>query len=294
MEKLNVCPLCGSSKIDFFLASKDYFLTMEEFSIDNCLSCEAKFTNPRPKGTEILKYYNSKEYISHSEAPKTLIDRIYYIIRKYAIASKVRLVKKYVQSGNVIDIGCGTGQFLNELKIQDFNVTGIEPNETARGIAIKNFGLTVYNEEMIDEMNEGSFQIISLWHALEHVEDLDRRIIQLRKLLSPDGVVIVAVPNPDSWDAKHYNNFWAAFDLPRHLYHFNFAAIQNVFSKFGFKIIERRPLYFDAFYICLLSEKYKNGKLTMIKAFLKGLISNFSALFNKNNYSSVIYVLGKK
>lgn len=291
MEKLDNCPVCNSSRIAYFLSSQDYFLTQESFSIDKCLDCETKFTNPRPTEINIPQYYESDDYISHSDSPKGLIDKLYYFIRKYSISSKVRLVKKYVKSGKALDVGCGTGQFLNELKNKGFEVTGIEPNNSARKIASDSFGLTVYNEEKINELKKNSFQVISLWHVLEHVKDLNQRIQQLKKLLAPNGVVIVAVPNPDSWDAKHYGKFWAAYDLPRHLYHFNSSSIQNLFKKAGFILIEKRPLYFDSFYISLLSEKYKAGKSNFVKAMFFGLISNFYAMMSEKNYSSVIYIL---
>lgn len=294
MEKLYKCPVCNNPKIDSFLLSKDYFLTKEEFAIDVCLSCKLKFTNPRPIDAELSKYYESTEYISHSESPKTLIDKLYYIIRGYAISSKVRLVKKYFHTGNILDIGCGTGQFLNELKKNGFEVTGVEPNSVARKIATDTFGLSVYDEDKINELTEGSFQLISLWHVLEHVKGLNERVSQLKKLLAPGGVIIVAVPNPNSWDAKHYKEFWAAYDLPRHLYHFNSSSIQNLFEKVGFTIIGKRPLIFDAFYISMLSEKYKSGNSNLVKSFFNGIRSNFSAIRRDKNYSSVIYILKNK
>lgn len=294
MEKLYTCPVCKSSKIESFLSSKDFFLTQEIFSIAKCQNCELKFTNPRPLEERIPKYYESTDYISHSDMPKSLLDRLYYLIRDYAVSSKVSLVKKYARTGNVLDVGCGTGQFLNELNKKDFQVTGVEPNPSARKIAQDKFGLTVFEEKKINDLPAESFQIISLWHVLEHVSDLHSRLLQLKKLLSQDGAIIVAVPNPDSWDANHYKQYWAAYDLPRHLYHFNSSAIQKLFGEKGFRLVDKKPMYFDSFYISMLSEKYKSGKSNFINAFFDGLKSNISAMTKKMNYSSVIYVFKKE
>jgi len=291
MTTLSICPICNKSELSSFLTTKDYFLSNEDFDIVKCDSCEFKFTNPRLMEAEIGRYYESTEYISHSNQKTGLVSQIYQFVRKYTINRKVGLIKKYFKEGFILDIGCGTGDFLNGLKFNNFETIGIEPNVNARKQAIENYNLKVLEEKEINTLDENKFQVITLWHVLEHVYHLDERINQIKRLLSRDGILIVALPNSESWDAKHYKRYWAAYDCPRHLYHFDQNSVKNLFQKFGFELVRSKAMIFDAFYISMLSEKYKTGKSNMIKAFINGFRSNLSAMMNQNNYSSIIYIL---
>jgi ubiquinone/menaquinone biosynthesis C-methylase UbiE len=277
-----------------FLQTKDYFLTNEDFSIVKCKACGFRYTNPRPTEETIGGYYNSDEYISHSNAKRGFINSVYQIVRNYSINKKVNLVKKYQKQGKVLDIGCGTGEFLNALAKSGFNAVGIEPNESARNQAIKNYSLDIKEESEILNFQSSSFDIITMWHVLEHVYHLEDRVEQIQNLMKPEGVLIVAVPNPDSLDAKKYKKYWAAYDVPRHLYHFGQADIVNLFEKFSFEVIKTVPMKFDSYYVSLLSEKYKNGSSRIIQAFINGFRSNIYARTNQNNYSSLIYILKTK
>lgn len=291
MNKISQCPICNGKVFIEFLETEDYFLTKNKFSIVQCEDCGFKLTNPKPKQEDLPQYYDSTEYISHSNADKGLVNKIYQIVRKFALKSKVKLIDRYIDSGQVLDIGCGTGEFLNAMQQSKYEVTGIEPNEDARKQARRNYGLKVIDENQIKELRKTHFNVITLWHVLEHVYNLEERISQLQELIATEGILIVAVPNPSSFDAKHYGKFWAAYDCPRHLYHFNQITIRKLFGKYGFEVIKQKPMYFDAFYVSMLSEKYKQSKLQFLKGLTFGLISNFSAIFNQGNYSSIIYVL---
>ncbi len=291
MNKISQCPVCSNSESSEFLKTQDYFLTNQNFKIDQCVSCGFKFTNPIPGIEEIPKYYQSTEYISHSNADKGIVNKIYQTVRSYTLKSKFQLIRKYVKEGQVLDIGCGTGEFLNIMQQGNFVATGIEPNQDARKHAKRKYGLAVYDEADILSLQKKSHNVITLWHVLEHVYNLKERILQIKELLTDDGILVVAVPNPSSWDAKHYGKFWAAYDCPRHLYHFDQLAIKNIFNNYGFEIVNQKPMYFDSFYVSVLSEKYKKSRFQFFKGMINGFISNIVAIFNRGNYSSIIYVL---
>jgi 2-polyprenyl-3-methyl-5-hydroxy-6-metoxy-1,4-benzoquinol methylase len=285
------CPVCSNNNYDLFLESIDFFLTKESFSIVKCDRCGFKITHPRPKQEEISIYYNSSEYISHTNSQKGFLNRLYYLVRNFTLYSKVRLIKKYKKSGDILDIGCGTGEFLKKISEKGFIVTGVEPGNNAREYAQNQNEIFVIDEKSMDEkLTPSSYDVITMWHVMEHVYNLNSRISQISKLLSEKGLLIIAVPNSDSWDARYYQKFWAAYDLPRHLYHFNQKDIKLLFQKEGYTLVRIKPMIFDSFYISLLSEKYKNSKSNFLKAFLLGFVSNVWAAMNSNNYSSLIYI----
>lgn len=288
------CPLCKGKNLNFFISSEDYFLTHEVFNIDSCSDCGFKFTNPRPDLKDLPKYYETTAYISHSNTHKGLINKIYHLIRLYAIHSKIRLIKKFIQQGSILDIGSGSGEFLKEIQKKHFLGTGIEPNPSARDFSIEHYQLNIIDEPEIKNLLQSKFNVITMWHVLEHVYDLDERIKQIQNLLNENGILVVAVPNTKSWDAKHYGKYWAAYDLPRHLYHFEQATLIKLFQKYGFKLVKTKPMIFDSFYISILSEKYKASKLNFILGVIIGLISNLRAMMAGKNYSSLIYVFKYK
>ena len=294
MEILKSCPLCESPTLQPFISSSDHFLTGEEFKIVECSACSLLFTNPRPTVDSMPGYYQSEEYISHSNTNKGLINRLYKVVRNYSLDKKVTLVKRYQGRGGVLDIGCGTGHFLHRLAKHGYQVHGIEPDPSARSFAIEQFNLDVYPDlkSLTDTVNE--FRTITLWHVLEHVDHLDTYMLNINKLLHPAGTLIIALPNPESYDAKYYRDFWAAYDLPRHLYHFTRKSMEKLSRKYGLDLVQILPMKFDAYYISMLSEKYKGGKNHYPKAFTIGLKSNILAMKHDNNYSSLVYVLKPK
>jgi len=292
MEVLQNCPVCGSEIFDPFISGKDFFLTGESFQIVKCRNCGFRFTNPRPEAGELGKYYESSEYISHSDNRQGLFAAAYQQVRKYTLGQKYALIKKFHSNGEILDIGCATGQFLNFLSKHGWKTTGIEPDEKTRERAISEFGLQVFPEEQLYVLRKSSFDVITMWHVLEHVSGLNDRLDQIRNLLKPDGTFIVAVPNSNSYDAKKYGIYWAGYDLPRHLYHFTKEDIKTLMEKYGFEIVKMYPMRFDAFYVSLLSEKYKTGKMRWLPALWNGFWSNVKAS-QKIGHSSLIYVIKK-
>jgi 2-polyprenyl-3-methyl-5-hydroxy-6-metoxy-1,4-benzoquinol methylase len=290
MEIINCCPVCENNNLTTFLKGKDHFLTGEEFTIIECIDCGFRFTTPRPDEKEISRYYDSPDYIAHDARKRDLIQSIYKTIRKFTVRNKYTIVKKHSNGKALMDIGCGTGEFLNYCQKNNFDTTGIEPNEKAKKFATESFGLTVFDESILHGFSPSTFDVVTLWHVLEHVHKLPERIQQINRLLKPDGTLIIAVPNSDSWDAAKYKEFWAAYDLPRHLYHFTQDSMKKLANKNNFTVDTIIPLKFDAFYISLLSEKYSTGKQNYFNAFIKGIRSNIYGANNENNYSSLIYI----
>lgn len=294
MEELKECPVCAGKVFEPFIICKDFTVSGEKYSIVKCTSCGFLFTNPRPGAMEIGKYYESEEYISHSNSKEGFLNKIYQFVRKKAIADKIKLIQgenKGLEK-KILDIGCGTGEFLQACKENGWKSRGVEPNEKARTFAQITYGLNILDETQLKALQD-TFSIITMWHVLEHVHELQERVMQLNKLLKTGGTAIIAVPNPTSADALNYKEFWAAYDVPRHLYHFSPSSIKNLFSRHGFSHVKSLPMKYDSFYVSMLSEKYRHGTNNLTGAFFNGLKSNLKAGANPEKYSSVIYIFKK-
>lgn len=274
-----------------YVTCVDYTVSNKKFDLMYNSNFSMLETTPKPPVEELGYYYESSDYISHTDAKKTIIDKIYQVVKKYTLNKKLQLINSFqTESKNILDVGCGTGDFLEICNSNNWNVVGVEPNESARKLSIKKLNASSKIYKDIFELKHEQFDVITLWHVLEHVPDLDAYILQLKKLLKPNGVLIVAVPNYKSYDALYYKQFWAAFDVPRHLWHFSQKSIQLLFSKEKLEVVKTLPMKFDSFYVSLLSEKYKTGKSNFLKAFYIGFKSNLKAMRSKE-YSSLIYVL---
>ena len=290
------CPVCRSANISPALSAKDYTVSSQIFSIEKCNDCTGMFTQDVPPQEVIGTYYQSENYVSHSNTQKGLINRLYHSIRKITLTVKRNLIKKEtgITTGKILDAGCGTGAFLNEMKNSGWAITGLEPDETARKNALELFNINPLPSNKIFDFPPESFDAITMWHVLEHVHQLQEYIAQLKKLLTKNGRLFIAVPNYTSYDAQHYNQYWAAYDVPRHLYHFSPQSIKILMAAHGLQVIKMKPMWFDSFYVSMLSEQYKNSKGNVVGAFITGLVSNLKALGNKEKCSSLIYIINKK
>ena len=290
------CPICKSKDINFIIKAIDHTVSHEEFEIWQCNVCTLRFTQAIPGKEEIAAYYKSEEYISHSDSEKGLINSLYHKVRKRTLVSKKKLIEKYtgLSDGKILDVGCGTGAFLHTMHTAGWQITGLEPDETARLKAQQLYNLHVQEAGALFELRSETFDAITLWHVLEHVHDLHEYVDQLKKLLKPNGRLFIAVPNYTCYDQNVYKGNWAAYDVPRHLYHFSPSAMRSLLRNHGLKLKSIKPMLFDSFYVSMLSEKYKTGKNNLVKACFVGCVSNFKALMNKERCSSVIYVTGKQ
>ena len=253
------------------------------------------FTQNVAEQHAIGRYYASENYISHSDTQAGLVNKLYHFIRKKTLHSKKNLIESVTEktTGNILDIGCGTGAFLNTMKTGGWAITGLEPDETARAKATKLYGIEPQPSNSIFSLQHNSFDAITMWHVLEHVHQLHEYVAQLKNLLTDQGKIFIAVPNYTSYDAQYYGSYWAAYDVPRHLYHFSPTSMKTLVEHHGLRIKKIKPMWFDSFYVSMLSEKYKNGKGNLIIAFIIGLFSNFKALFNRAKCSSLIYIIEK-
>lgn len=268
------------------LETKDFLLTGEKFDLYHDAAWDMLITTPVPEQLE--KYYQSDAYKPHQHRSKSILDRVYNYIRKRGYQYKLKLIKSYhPKAKSVLDYGTATGEFLQFMQQETFIVSGVEPNKTAREQANELLNNKV--SVSIDTLT-GSFDVITLWHVLEHLPDLDSVIDKLKKHLRPGGIILLAVPNFKSYDAQYYKMHWAAYDVPRHLWHFSPLSIQKLFSKHQLEVKAQKPLFFDSFYVSLLSEQYKTGKKRLFSALYRGFLSNIKAS-KTGQYSSMIYVI---
>lgn len=272
-----------------YLKTKDFSVSQEEFELHYNQDLEMLVTSPEP--TSLKKYYDSDVYISHTDSKKSIVDKIYQTVKSYSLRKKVLLLNSFNASEKkLLDIGAGTGDFLLAAKNRNWNVDGVEPNIVARNNANKK-GIPLYDG--LQKVLNKKYQVITLWHVLEHLPDLENQIEKIVSLLDKNGTLVIAVPNFNSYDAEHYGKYWAAYDVPRHLWHFSKKSIEKLFLKHNMEVVKIKPMLFDSFYVSLLSEKYKYKKQNFIKAFFIGLKSNLKAKFSKE-YSSHIYILKKR
>lgn len=294
MLTIEKCLVCGSNQFEPFLICKDHTVSQENFNIVSCKTCGFKFTNPRPENYIIGDYYKAEAYVSHTNTSKGLINKLYHLVRTYTLKKKIKLIRSYVSRGTILDYGCGTGMFLSACKDAGWETFGIEPSDNARKIASKdNINLFPDKVTMLDYIKDKRFDAITLWHVLEHVTDMEDTLSFFKSGLTQNGILIIAVPNHISYDARYYKEYWAAYDVPRHLHHFELKSMKTLLNNHGFMLVETKPMKFDSFYVSMLSEKYKSGAVKLIKAFSIGFQSNLKAK-DSSSYSSTIYIFKHK
>ena len=294
--KINTCPLCGGQRLEHALTCTDHYASGEQFEVVRCVHCGFLMTQNVPVEAEIGKYYETPDYISHSDTQKGLMNRVYHWVRQYMLTRKAALVEHCSQmtKGHLLDYGTGTGYFANAMARQGWNVNAIEKSPQARAFAKTNFQLEVEAETALKDYPSDTFDVVTLWHVMEHLEHLNEIWKTLHRILKKNGTLIVAVPNPNAYDAQKYKEWWAAYDVPRHLWHFAPPVMQQFGTKHGFTLEEQRPMPFDAFYVSMLTEKYKGSKISFVKGLWTGTFAWFHALRNKERSSSMIYVFRKK
>lgn len=286
------CPLCHSGEISGYLKARDHLLSSEEFSILQCRRCSFIFTDGVPSADQIGKYYQSTEYISHSDTRQGLMNKLYHTARNIMLEKKFRVVNKMSGGGKLLDIGSGTGYFPAYMKKKGYQVTGVEIDEQAREFAKKEFGIPVFSpEEFLNDKIEGKFDVITLWHVLEHLDDFDLYLKKMLDRLEKDGKLVIALPNCSSFDARFYKEKWAGYDVPRHLWHFTPATFKILAEKHGLEIIKMKRLPLDPFYNSMLSEKYKGCKLYIVAGTVIGKLAYIESLFNIKKSSSIVYFL---
>lgn len=291
------CPACNSNQIQPVLAATDHTVSGTAFEIWECANCTLRFTQDVPDATAIAPYYQSENYISHSDTNKGLVNYAYHLVRRFTLKNKRKLIGRLTgkSRGHVLDIGAGTGAFLNEMKDHGWQVTGIEPDPGARSVARHRYQLELQDASAFYGLPAGTYDVITLWHVLEHVHDLHPYLRHLETLLAPGGILLLALPNYTSGDAKQYGAWWAAYDVPRHLYHFSPASVKALLSQYGFTVSSLHAMWFDSFYISMLSEQYKNkGQKGYLRAVMAGLRSNSKAIGSPEAASSIIYCARRK
>ena len=289
------CPGCLNTSISKILTCKDYTVSKELFDIWECGNCTLRFTQNIPDESSIGKYYQSADYVSHTDTKEGVVNKLYHSVRNYTLKTKRNLVQQATgkSQGSLLDIGAGTGAFANAMKRAGWQVTGLEPDETARTNALSNYNLSLEDPAKLYQLPANIFDALTMWHVLEHVHDLHGYLQSFHKILKQEGKLIIAVPNYTSKDASTYGEDWAAYDVPRHLYHFSPASMKVLLETEGFTLLQTKPMWFDSFYVSMLSEQNKSGS-NLIKAGLNGMLSNFKAAVDSKRCSSVIYIAEKK
>ena len=287
------CPICQQAKLLAIFNVIDQLVSRESFTILECQHCGCRLTQGAPDQQASSKYYQSTDYISHSNTRRGLINRVYQLVRKRTLLQKVKWVEKAtgLPGGRVLDVGSGTGAFVAALRSAGWQADGLEPDPSARAVAQSDFGIALLNIDQLNQLPSSSVDAITLWHVLEHVHDLNGYMQQFHRLLKPGGRLLIALPNYTSWDAQYFGKWWAAYDVPRHLYHFSPGSVQALSKRHQFEVAKIQPMWYDSFYISLLSNQHKHVSNRWLPSLLVGLKSNLRTWQRPECGSSLVYVI---
>lgn len=291
MIEITDCPICQSTDLQKFRNCEDFTVSHETFKVNICSTCSLGITTPRPSNDKLGEYYKSNEYISHSGKSSGGLGFVYRIARSFALKSKLSRIQKIKRQGSILDFGCGTGEFLQTMKSSGWHIQGLEVSDSARQKAEELNGQKFIRS--LDEISGAQFDVITAWHVIEHVPELTQTVKKLKEVLKQDGVIFIAVPNYQSPDGEKYKNHWAGFDVPRHLWHFSKKSMAVLLSTAGFKLVDTIPMKLDAYYVSMLSEKYRNKNVLTPFQLLAGLFSGFTSNLKagkEKNHSSLIYI----
>ena len=296
MLEIKQCPICEGDTFRPFLTCTDYTVSKRDFNIVECTSCGFKLTNPVPDADAIGAYYQSEDYVSHSNTNKGLINSLYQMIRRRTIRQKGEKIIRHFgkKTGSILDYGAGTGTFLAHMKSIGWETVGLEPSPEARLVAEKEYQILLHPPEHLHHLPANSADVITLWHVLEHVHTLNETLARLTQILKNDGLMVIAVPNCTAYEAQVFGRHWAAYDVPRHLYHFSIETMTRLLAKHGLQVEDQNLMPFDSFYVSMLSNKYKTGSTNLINSFLTGLKSNLKAGSDLHYGSSITYWIRKK
>lgn len=286
------CPLCNSSDSKFYIKPYHWRKTKKQFTVVECNKCAHLYTKDAPLESDIAAYYDSETYISHTDSKKTVFDKIYNVVKQYMLAQKWKWMRPHVPRGTIVDYGAGTGSFVHFIKQLGREAYGYEIAKTGRETAKKLYNVELDEPEELDKIEENNIAAFTMWHVLEHIYNPGELINKIHKKLKKDGLLVVAVPNPNSWDAKNYKEHWAAWDVPIHISHFKPKVIIEWMEKLGFQCVQTKGMPFDAFYVSMISNENKLKRKRPITAVLNGLKSNLKGI-NKKNQSSVVYIFKK-
>ena len=289
----DVCPLCQSTSVSFEKNVRDYSITREAFDLWQCSDCGFLFTQDAPSETAISPFYKSEDYVSHSDTSRGLFYKVYHLVRKHMLSQKYSLIRQLKSGPRLLDVGCGTGYFLNYMKEKGYEVKGIEKDDEARYFAIRKFDLPVVDPGEFFNSECFEADVITLWHVLEHLHDIEGYMGRFKKDLASGGKLVIAVPNYTSTDARIYGEYWAGYDVPRHLWHFSPSTVEKMMINHGFRLTAKKGMPFDPFYVSVLSEKHKGTSLALIRGFFNGLKSYIKAVGSPEKASSVIYIFEK-
>ena len=272
------------NKKNLHCETKDYLVTGESFKVYLDQNNIIGKTHPIPQKEEMDKYYESEEYYPHSLNKKSLLAFLYTITRKHMHLKRLTWIRGYIKKNtSILDYGCGSGDFVKYLRSKSIDAYGYEPNY--------NFCEHDFLTNQEGWKNK-KYEVIVLWHVLEHIHNPFDLIQSLKKRLNKKGKILIAIPNFKSFDSKYYGKYWAGYDTPRHLWHFSRKGLGLMAKENNFKVLKVKSLHLDSIYVSCLSEKYKRSPFPLLIGIVIGCISILKSFFTKES-SSFLFVLKK-